>query len=181
MKDAEANCAPALVVIMGVSGSGKSSVAKSVAANCNMEFIEADDLHSMDAKASMASGIPLTDELREPWISSICTFIKTLTKQQQSCVLACSGLKSAHRQRFRALGVPVRFLFLDGDEEVIKSRLGNREDHFFPTKLLKSQFESLERPQNEQDVININIDQSLSAVQTQAIVNVTEFRETIQS
>jgi gluconokinase len=124
-----------LIIVMGVAGCGKSTVAIDVAHHHNLEFVEADDYHSDEARAKMAKGIPLTDADREPWIQAICALVKTIADQGSSAILACSALRKAHRDRFRAIGIPTVFLFLDGSEGLLQSRLENREGHFFPAAM----------------------------------------------
>lgn len=156
---------PYLIISMGVSGSGKSTLAKHLADKFGLNFHEADDFHPEENVAHMAAGKPLTDAMREPWIANICNTIKT---EGQSCVLAYSGLRRAHRQKFRELGFKTLFIKLDGSKELIAARMSARADHFMPVSLLDSQFAAMEPPQDEPDIVLVSIDQDIPAIVEQA-------------
>lgn len=156
---------PYLIISMGVSGSGKSTLAELLAEKFDLPFLEADDFHSEENKAHMAAGKPLTDEMREPWIANICNTIKT---EGKSCVLAYSGLRRAHRQKFRELGFRTLFIKLDGSKELIAERMSERAGHFMPVSLLDSQFAAMEPPQDEPDMVVVSIDASIPAIVEQA-------------
>ncbi len=158
---------PYLIISMGVSGSGKSTVAKMLAQKFDLPFLEADDFHSAQNKAHMAAGKALTDEMREPWIDSICEKIKS---DGNNCVLAYSGLRRAHRQKFRELGFTTLFLHLDGSKELIAQRMSARAGHFMPVSLLDSQFASMEAPQDEPDMVLVSIDNPIP----QIVANATQ-------
>jgi gluconokinase len=115
----------------------------------------------------MAAGKALTDDMRAPWIASICQKIKTDGK---SCVLAYSGLRRAHRQKFRELGFTTLFLYLNGSKELIAKRMSERAGHFMPVSLLDSQFASMEAPLNEPDMIMVSIDDTVP----QIVANATQ-------
>ncbi|MBU2881146.1 AAA family ATPase [Psychrosphaera sp. B3R10] len=154
-----------LCIIMGVSGSGKTAVAKSLASQCNSVFVDADDFHSEWAKKQMAQGIPLEDNYRDQWITKLSTYLTTLRCQKQNTVLAYSGLKQKHRERFRTLGLDVRYFNLKVSEPILKQRLQNRETHFFDPNLLASQLSSMEQiTTDEQDVVHIDGTQPLEKV-----------------
>lgn len=161
--------APNLVVVMGVSGSGKSTVAQKLADALSYRCLDADDYHSEEAKQRMASGIPLTNEMRKPWVRSICGHLKQLARMNVNCTLAFSGLRKDHRDQIRDAGYNITFLFLNGDKATIKKRMSNRDNHFMPAKLLDSQFETLERPTGEQDVLTVAIDTPIDAVVANAL------------
>jgi gluconokinase len=156
---------PYLIISMGVSGSGKSTVAKMLAKEFDLPFLEADDFHSAENKAHMAAGKALTDAMREPWIASICDKIKTDGK---SCVLAYSGLRRAHRQKFRELGFKTLFLYLNGSKELIAKRMSERAGHFMPTSLLDSQFAAMEAPLDEPDMVMVGIEGSIDDIVAKA-------------
>ena len=160
-----------LILVMGVSGSGKSTIAQTIAKELGIEYMEADDFHSPEAKARMASGTPLNDSWREPWITSMCNYIKSKPTPK---VLAWSGLKRSHRNRFRQLGFPCLFIHLIGDREVIQKRMEKRQ-HFMPSSLLTSQYDELESSHNEPDIFDIEISKSKQAVQTLALDKVKEW------
>lgn len=159
---------------MGVCGSGKSTVAKSVADHFGYRFLDADDYHSDEAKLRMSSGIPLTDEMRKPWVRSICGHLRQLSYLDVSCTLAFSGLRKEHRQKLRDTGHNVVFLFLNGDKATIRKRMQSRPGHFMPAKLLDSQFDALERPSCESDVHSIDIDPPLDKVTEKALAIVRD-------
>lgn len=165
---------PKLIIVMGVCGSGKSTLAKSIADHFDYRYLDADDYHSDEAKLRMGSGIPLTDEMRKPWVRSICGHLRQLSYLDVNCTLAFSGLRKEHRQKLRDTGHDVIFLFLNGDKATIRKRMQSRPGHFMPAKLLDSQFDSLERPSGESDVYSIDIDPPLDKVTEKAIAIVTE-------
>lgn len=140
---------------MGVSGSGKTTFAKSLSQHLGWRFVEADDFHSDQAKAQMQQGIALTDEIRLPWIGRICDHIRSPTTQDT--VLAYSGLKEYQRDMFRQIGYRTLFILLHGDFQFIESRMKQRAGHFMPPSLLKSQFDALEMPRKELDCIILDI------------------------
>ncbi len=148
--------APVLAVVMGVSGSGKSSLAGALAEQLGFTYLDGDDYHSEEARQRMANGQPLTDDMREPWMASILQHLEQLHAQGTSCTLAISGLRRAHREQLRRSPYQVVFLFLDGDRELILQRMRQRRDHFMPPDLLDSQFASLERPVDEADIITLD-------------------------
>jgi len=147
---------PALV-ILGVSGSGKTTVARGLAQHYGYEFLDADDFHSADAKARMASGVPLTDAQREPWVAALVQVLQANEQVGRSSVLAFSGLRAAHRQTLRESGVPMRFVFLHVDPMQVAARLQQRSGHFMPAGLLDSQFAALQNPSREPDVLSIDV------------------------
>ena len=146
-----------VIVVMGVSGSGKTTLARALAGAWPATFLDADDFHSAVAKARMASGRPLTDRMRAPWVRRIAMDLQQRVAAGERVVLAFSGLRRRHRDRLRATGVPMRFLFLHGDQELIATRLQVRHDHYMPASLLDSQFAALEAPREEADVTRIDL------------------------
>ena len=147
---------PMLIICMGVSGSGKSTVAAGLAQQFGLEFIEADDYHSDENKARMKAGIALTDEQREPWINTLCLLLKDRRRNGIHCTLAYSGLRRAHRQRFRELGFRVLFLHLAGDRDLIAKRMNQRAGHYMPASLLDSQFAAMEPADSEPDLVTVD-------------------------
>lgn len=160
-----------LFVVMGVSGAGKSTLASALAEHYGFLYLDADDFHSEQAKAQMAAGNPLTDEMRQPWIERICRRLTELSRGDQHLVLAFSGLKQSHREPLRHCGLDTHFLFLDGDADIIAERIRARQRHFMSPRLVDSQFEALERPdlQRETDVRRIDIVPPVPGVLAQAI------------
>ena len=170
MKAVPAPGAPRAIVVMGVAGSGKSTVARALASHYGHVFLDADDFHSAEAKARMAAGAPLTDAQREPWVDALASELRRVVDEGHSCVLAFSGLRAAHRQRLRGSGVPLRFVFLHASPPVIAARLASRTGHFMPPLLLESQLEALQSPVGEPDVIAVDVGDS----QTQVLQRVIE-------
>lgn len=166
---------PLALIVMGVSGCGKSTLATHLAKTYGFEYIEADDYHTEEAKRLMASGTPLTDAHREPWIQALCDKLKQLAANGKSSVLAYSGLRAAHRARFRALGLPVQFIHLVGDKELIRSRMQARKNHFMPSGLIDSQFAALESTDAETDVIAISVADNVEAIVAEAMAVAEEF------
>src|SRR6476620_6470349 len=132
---------PIVLVVMGVSGSGKSTVAAILAGQLGWDLEEGDDLHPAANVAKMASGQPLTDEDRWPWLDKIAAWIQLHTESGTPGVITCSALKRVYRDRLRGPGVA--FVHLDGSREVIGARLSKRLDHFMPSTLLDSQLATL--------------------------------------
>lgn len=163
------NAAPALVVCMGVSACGKSTVARAIAAETGIHLLEADDFHSAQNRAHMAAGQALDETMRAPWIASICEALREKSAQGAHCVLACSALHRSHRQLFRETGFRTLFLFLDGSREMIAAWMRQRDGHFMPVGLLNSQFETLESPLGEPDVKRIDLETGWGTVTDRAI------------
>jgi len=133
---------------MGVSGCGKSTIAKSLAKALNILFIEADDFHPQSNKDKMKSGQPLNDDDRLPWLENLA---KVLAENEENgCVLACSALKASYRVILNAsLKEPLQIIFLKGSYDLIKDRMDQRHDHFMPSQLLRNQFTTLESPKTK--------------------------------
>ena len=155
---------PVLIVCMGVSGSGKSSVGRAIAERFDMNFIEADDYHCDENRARMAAGKPLDDSMRKPWIDRICMALSGCLKGRQNTVLSCSALRRAHRDNLREVGYRTLFLHLSGDCELISHRLELRRQHFMPGSLLVSQYADLQDPSAEGDVVTIDVSPPLDEV-----------------
>ncbi|MGK2925991.1 MAG: gluconokinase [Lysobacterales bacterium] len=164
-----------LLVCMGVSGSGKSTVARILARQFELEFCEGDDFHSPENKARMAAGEPLSDALREPWIDRLSAALAAMRSEGRSCVLAWSALRRAHRQRIRALGFRTLFLHLQADPGVIAGRLDTRPGHFFHPGLLHSQFLDLQPTADEPDVVAIDMGPGLPTVVAASVDAVRTF------
>jgi carbohydrate kinase (thermoresistant glucokinase family) len=149
---------PAVVVIMGVSGSGKTTVAAMLAGRLNWQFEEGDSLHSAANIAKMSRGIPLTDEDRQPWLEAIAAVIDRWITEGRSGVVACSALKRAYRRLIINGNPAVRLVYLKGSRELILRRMAARQGHFMPLALLDSQFATLEEPTPEEHAIVVSID-----------------------
>jgi gluconokinase len=148
------------VVIMGVSGCGKSSVGEGLAARLGIPYRDGDDLHPPENVEKMRAGIPLTDDDRWPWLDRVGSVLA----REAPVIVGCSALKRAYRDRLRAgAGGPVRFVHLTGSREVILSRMAARKGHYMPTSLLDSQFAALEPPGPE-EAVTVDIDRPLDAI-----------------
>lgn len=137
-----------LILIMGVAGSGKTTIGRALAERLRWEFLDADDFHSEDNKKKMNLGIPLTDEDRWPWLFSIQERVKDSIVGKADIVLACSALKQSYREVILKSGDNYLVVFLYGDRETLLKRLKTRDDHFMNPKLIDSQIKTLEEPSN---------------------------------
>jgi carbohydrate kinase (thermoresistant glucokinase family) len=132
---------------MGVSGSGKSTVGRLLASRLIWPFYDGDDLHAPDMIVKMSRGTPLTDQDREAWLDRISALVAELDQEARSGVIACSALKKVYRERIVGNSRSVRFVFLKGSYELISERVEKRKQHFMEARLLWSQFEILEEPE----------------------------------
>jgi gluconokinase len=147
------------VVVMGVSGSGKSTVAAGIAAALGLHFIDGDALHAPASVVRMRAGIALTDDDRWPWLDRIGACLGDVARWPGGVVIAGSALKRAYRDRIRAAAPGVRFVFLDGPAALIEARMAARTGHYMPSTLLASQLQALEPPgPDEGDVVRIAIE-----------------------
>ncbi len=140
-----------IIILMGVSGSGKTTIGQRLAQALSWPFYDGDQFHPPANIAKMQQGIPLTDEDRWPWLHELRARIETWIQQNVSAVLACSALKQAYREYLINDEVGVRLVYLKGDFDFIHERLAQRRGHFMPPGLLASQFAALEEP--EQGVV----------------------------
>jgi carbohydrate kinase (thermoresistant glucokinase family) len=147
-----------LIVIMGVSGCGKTSVGTALAEMMSLPFFDADDYHPAANKKKMQAGIPLEDSDRIPWLEGLNTLIKSHSKT--GLVLACSALKQSYRDLL-SKDIQIEWVYLKGSFKLISQRLAVRRHHYMPTSLLQSQFDTLEEPM---DVIEISIDQAIESI-----------------
>ena len=140
-----------IIILMGVSGSGKTTVGERLAQALGWPFYDGDQLHPPANVAKMQQGMPLTDEDRWPWLQALRTHIATWLQHGVSAVLACSALKQAYREYLVIDEAEVKLVYLKGDYDLIQERLVQRRGHFMPPGLLASQFATLEEP--EQGVV----------------------------
>jgi len=133
-----------IVVVMGVCGSGKTSVGRLIAERMDWTFVEGDDLHPEANLRKMAAGTPLTDEDRRPWLDRIAGEMRRAGREGRSMVVACSALRRIYRDRLRSCGADVRFVHLAGAPALLRARMARREGHFMPPGLLDSQLATLE-------------------------------------
>lgn len=153
------NPAPCCIIVMGVSGSGKSTVGERLAEAAGAAFIDGDDLHPPANIAKMSRGEALNDEDRAPWLKRIAATAEQHVTAGNTVVIVCSALKKQYRDIFRKHISHVSFVFLDGRFELIKRRMEARQAHFMKAEMLVSQFNTLERPAaGEQDVYAVDIE-----------------------
>lgn len=136
-----------IIILMGVAGSGKTTVGSLLARKLNWEFFDADDFHPESNREKMTKGIPLTDEDRTSWLLSLRDLLEESNGIGKSIVLACSALKESYRN-ILGINQNVQFVYLQGTYKQIEDRLENRTSHYMTAKMLASQFEILEEPKN---------------------------------
>jgi gluconokinase len=142
---------PRVLLLMGVSGCGKTTVGEALAAQLGCRFVDADDLHPPENKAKMSAKVPLSDEDRWPWLRRVRAEMDAIPPGQQ-CVVGCSALKRAYRRLLMDGAEGVRLIYLRGTFELIAARLAARQGHFMPPDLLRSQFAALEEPGPDEGV-----------------------------
>jgi len=148
-----------ILVLMGVCGSGKTTVGEALAASLGCAFLDADDFHPPANVAKMASGQPLTDDDRWPWLDRIVAELSRILARGDNAVLACSALKQSYRERLQRAG-DVRIVYLKGDAATISARLASRQHEYMPPSLLPSQFAALEEPD---DALVVDIREPVSS------------------
>ncbi|MDI2112854.1 gluconokinase [Commensalibacter nepenthis] len=150
---------PCLLVIMGVSGCGKSKLAKGLQQQLNWPFQEGDNLHSEHNIQKMSQGIPLTDEDRMPWLQKCHDWLKERQTKSNGCgILTCSALKKSYRDILRKdIYGSFYFIYIDVPPEILLQRLQKRKGHFMPASLLSSQLETLDTPEADEDFIKITV------------------------
>ncbi|KRZ75088.1 putative gluconokinase [Trichinella papuae] len=162
-------------IVMGVAGCGKTTVGSAIAEKCNVAFLDADDYHSFSNKQKMLSGIALTDEDRTVWLFTLDMLLAGCYAARKSVVIACSALKRQYRKilfgtnNHRANCTEI--IYLKISEETARRRVNNRQDHFFPSKLITSQFEALQPPEADECscVLEINANMELKNVINSAV------------
>ena len=150
------------IIIMGVSGSGKSTIAKAIQKKTGAIFLEGDEFHSPENIAKMHSGHPLNDQDRAGWLQAIHQKVQEITLQGKDVIVSCSALKKNYREVLREHIDHLLFLYLKGSFALIHSWMVARKNHFMPAKLLKSQFDTLEEPTAaEKDTVTIHLQPNL--------------------
>ena len=157
------------IIVMGVCGSGKSSIGLKVASALGAKFIDGDDLHPRANIQKMAGGNPLNDEDRAPWLERIQIGRAHVWQKNELGVIVCSALKKQYRDQIREGNESVHFLFLDGSQSLILDRMRARQGHFMREGMVKSQFETLERPDGEAGVFRVDIDGTFEQVVDRAV------------
>jgi gluconokinase len=160
----ETNETPCALVVMGVSGSGKSTIADKLAERLNWTYEDGDKFHPASNVAKMSAGQPLTDEDRRPWLQAIAEEIDRVCKVGQHAVIACSALKRAYRDILMHGRNDVRLVYLKGTQQLIANRLDQRKGHFMPPGLLASQFKTLEPPDASENPVTVSIDGTVDAI-----------------
>ncbi|MFT4727400.1 MAG: gluconokinase [Granulosicoccus sp.] len=157
-----------IIVVMGVSGCGKSTIAATIAELLSAHFKDGDELHPQANINKMEAGIPLTDSDREPWLYDVANYSRKQAAHHGVCVIACSALKRHYREILNE-AESVIYVFLNGSFELISSRMQARTGHFMPETLLKSQFDALEDPSKEDNVVVVDISAKPQAIAASAV------------
>ncbi|WP_237213916.1 gluconokinase [Falsiroseomonas oryziterrae] len=160
------------IVVMGVTGAGKSTVGTLIAERLGIGFRDADEFHPPANIAKMSSEQPLTDADRWPWLDAIGAHLAA--HRDRGCVVTCSALKRAYRDRLRAAAPGLRFIHLHGDMALVAARQAARQGHFMPASLVASQFATLEPPADEPDVIALDVAATPEALAEAAIAALQE-------
>ena len=172
------------VVVMGVSGAGKSSVARQLARRLRWNFAEGDALHPAANVTKMASGKPLTDADRVPWLVAVAQVIGTWSSRGERGVITCSALRRAYRDQIIGDHSGVRLVYLAGPRALIAQRMASRHDHFMPASLLDSQFAALEPPEADENPITVGIDRPVPEIVESIVAGLcapTPLPNTVQS
>jgi gluconokinase len=149
--------APMVIILIGVAGSGKTTVGRILAARLGCEVHDADDLHPPQNREKMRRGIALTDEDRLPWLYAVRDLVQRCLAENRCAVVACSALKQSYRDLLIVDAAKVKLVYLKGSKDLIAQRLAHRAGHFFDPRLLQSQFDTLEDPA---DAIVVDISES---------------------
>jgi gluconokinase len=153
-----ASTSPCALILMGVSGSGKTTIGERLAARMSWRYEDADTFHPASNVAKMSAGQPLTDDDRWPWLKAIAAEIDRACAAGERVVIGCSALRRAYRDVLVHGRDDVRFIYLDGTQALIADRLGQRKGHFMPPGLLVSQFQTLEPPTADERAVTVSID-----------------------
>jgi len=161
---------PRLIVVMGVSGAGKSTIGEALAERLGVPFIDADNLHPRANVEKMRGGTPLEDSDRWPWLEIVADAMRNTADTNGRVVCACSALRRAYRDCLtRRAAEPIAFVLLHGDKSVIAERQANRPGHFMPPALLDSQFETLEPFDPDEHGIVLDVAQTVDEIVTRAV------------
>lgn len=156
---------------MGVSGSGKSTVGAELATHLGRYFADGDDFHSEANRIKMGAGTPLTDEDRWPWLSTIGAYLRDEMIAGRSTVVACSALKRVYRDRIRAAGASVYFVFLTGNEQLLLERMQGRAGHFMKADMLASQLAIVEPLDPDEFGVTVNVSGDVPQIITEALAD----------
>jgi gluconokinase len=155
---------PCALIVMGVAGSGKSTIGEQLAARLGWTYEDGDKFHPASNVAKMSAGQPLTDEDRWPWLRAIADEIDRLSAAGQRVVIACSALRRVYRDILVHGRNDIRIVYLNGTQPLIAERLGRRKGHFMPPGLLASQFRTLEPPISEEHPVTVSIDAPVAVI-----------------
>jgi carbohydrate kinase (thermoresistant glucokinase family) len=161
------------VVVMGVSGCGKSTVGALLAHGLGGEFVEGDSLHPASNVAKMAAGTPLNDADREGWLQTIAEQLGTAHAAGHSLIVSCSALKRSYRDTLRASAPDLRFVYLRGDFDLLGARIAARAGHYMPASLLASQFAALQEPTDDEHAITLDCRLEPETLAAQALAALT--------
>jgi gluconokinase len=148
---------PHAIVVMGVAGSGKTTIGQALAERLSFEFRDGDEFHPAKNVEKMRAGIPLDDSDRAPWLAAIAAWIDEVRAAGRHGIVACSALKRAYREVLVGKRRDVRLVYLKGSQDLIAGRMAARRGHFMPASLLASQFATLEEPRDEEGAIVVSI------------------------
>lgn len=160
---------PAVIVVMGVASSGKTSLGERLAEKLGWPFRDADSFHPPENVAKMSGGIPLTDEDRKPWLAAIAAWIDDLRASGGNGIVTCSALRRAYRQVIVGNRPDVALVYLKGSRELIGQRMAARQHHFMPPSLLDSQFATLEEPGADEKPLVVQVEASKEAIVEQVV------------
>jgi len=161
------------IVLMGVSGCGKTTIGERLASKLSTPYFEGDAFHPPSNVVKMSNGIPLNDEDRKSWLTVLTKLIAKNLKMGEEAVLGCSALKEKYRDQLRIDPEKVLFIYLKGNYDQILSRIKQRQDHYMPSNLLRSQFKDLEEPV---DVFTVNIDQTPGEIISEILAYLSTLR-----
>ena len=164
------------IVVMGVSGSGKTTIGRALATRLNAEFLDADDLHSPENRAKMASGHALDDEDRQPWLQAVGQHMSDAASRRQLTVVACSALKRRYRDQLRTYVPDVPFVYLSGTPTVLEARMKHRAHHFMPSTLLGSQLADLEPLADDELGVTIDITANVAQIVDEVVTSLASLR-----
>ncbi len=162
-----------IVVVMGVSGCGKSTVWQQLAATMGVEFVEGDQLHSAENVARMGAGIALTDEDRQGWLEALAGRIGNARANEAGLIVSCSALKRSYRDTLRQGASDLLFVYLQGNPELLAARMGSRPGHYMPASLLESQLATLEIPSPDENAQTFDTTLPASAIVTAVVASVS--------
>jgi carbohydrate kinase (thermoresistant glucokinase family) len=160
---------PAVIVVMGVASSGKTSLGERLAERLGWPFRDADSFHPPENVAKMSSGTPLTDEDRKPWLAAIAAWIDDLRTNGGNGIVTCSALKRAYREVIVGDRPDVTLVYLRGSRELVGERMAARQHHFMPPALLDSQFATLEEPGADEKPLVVQVEASKEAIVAQVL------------